>query len=165
MLQTTTLENYHCLLQQAQTLPDNCSEATLTHLQNTPRVVLTSNPCPCYLETLRNLKPHGILGTWDKAIAKATAALLEGKPYFSPMLYESPLTPKEREVLHLNARGFEVKEIAVLLHSQPCTVNTHFKRIYEKLRTSFPNLKLENNRHLVFYWRGEWHLIERDLRV
>jgi DNA-binding CsgD family transcriptional regulator len=108
------------------------------------------------------LKPHGILGTWDKAIAKATTALLEGKPYFSPMLYVSPLTPKEREVLHLNAKGYEVKEIAMLLQSKPCTVNTHFKRIYEKLRTCFPNLKLENNRHLVFYWRGEWHLIERS---
>jgi DNA-binding NarL/FixJ family response regulator len=165
MLKTTTLENYHNLLQQAHALPDHCSEATILQLEQMPKLVLTSNPCPCYLETLKSLKPTGIFGTWDMALAKALAVLLEGKPYFSPMQYVSPLTPKEREVLHLNAKGFEVKEIAMMLHSQPCTVNTHFKRIYEKLRTSFPNLKLENNRHLVFYWRGEWHLIARNSRI
>ncbi|HEX5398007.1 MAG TPA: response regulator transcription factor [Verrucomicrobiae bacterium] len=43
------------------------------------------------------------------------------------------LSPREREVLELLARGFLYKEIADLLHISVPTVNTHIRRIYEKL--------------------------------
>jgi DNA-binding NarL/FixJ family response regulator len=43
------------------------------------------------------------------------------------------LSPREREVLELLARGFLYKEIADSLHISGPTVNTHIRRIYEKL--------------------------------
>jgi DNA-binding NarL/FixJ family response regulator len=53
---------------------------------------------------------------------------------FSPSLAEPDnLSPREREVLELLARGYLYKEIADLLHISVPTVNTHIRRIYEKL--------------------------------
>jgi DNA-binding NarL/FixJ family response regulator len=43
------------------------------------------------------------------------------------------LSPREREVLELLARGYLYKEIAETLHISVPTVNTHIRRIYEKL--------------------------------
>jgi DNA-binding NarL/FixJ family response regulator len=43
------------------------------------------------------------------------------------------LSPREREVLELLARGYLYKEIADLLYISVPTVNTHIRRIYEKL--------------------------------
>lgn len=43
------------------------------------------------------------------------------------------LSPREREVLDLLARGYLYKEIAEALHISIPTVNTHIRRIYEKL--------------------------------
>ena len=43
------------------------------------------------------------------------------------------LSPREREVLELLARGYLYKEISDSLHISVPTVNTHIRRIYEKL--------------------------------
>ena len=43
------------------------------------------------------------------------------------------LSPREREVLELLARGYLYKEIAESLHLSVPTVNTYIRRIYEKL--------------------------------
>jgi DNA-binding NarL/FixJ family response regulator len=43
------------------------------------------------------------------------------------------LSPREREVLELLARGYLYKEIADALHISVPTVNTHIRHIYEKL--------------------------------
>jgi DNA-binding NarL/FixJ family response regulator len=43
------------------------------------------------------------------------------------------LSPREHEVLELLARGYLYKEIAEALHISVPTVNTHIRRIYEKL--------------------------------
>jgi DNA-binding NarL/FixJ family response regulator len=43
------------------------------------------------------------------------------------------LSPREREVLELLARGYLYKEIAETLHISVPTVNAHIRRIYEKL--------------------------------
>ena len=43
------------------------------------------------------------------------------------------LTPREREVLELLARGYLYKEIADALQISIPTVNTHIRRIYDKL--------------------------------
>ncbi|HZI31347.1 MAG TPA: response regulator transcription factor [Candidatus Binatia bacterium] len=43
------------------------------------------------------------------------------------------LSPREREVLELLARGYLYKEISEALHISGPTVNTHIRRIYEKL--------------------------------
>ena len=53
---------------------------------------------------------------------------------FSPSPAEPDnLSPREREVLELLARGYLYKEIADALHISVPTVNTHIRRIYEKL--------------------------------
>ncbi len=53
---------------------------------------------------------------------------------FSPSPAEPDnLSPREREVLELLARGYLYKEIAEALHISVPTVNTHIRRIYEKL--------------------------------
>ncbi len=43
------------------------------------------------------------------------------------------LSPREREVVELLARGYLYKEIAELLQIRVVTVNTYIRRIYEKL--------------------------------
>lgn len=43
------------------------------------------------------------------------------------------LSPRELEILELFARGYLCKEIIDLLHSSMQVVNTHLRRIYEKL--------------------------------
>ncbi len=57
---------------------------------------------------------------------------------FQPLGSNSPaeaesLSPREREVLELLARGYLYKEIADQLRISVPTVNTHIRRIYEKL--------------------------------
>jgi len=49
-----------------------------------------------------------------------------------PVLTDS-LSPREREVLELLARGYFYKEIAETLGVTIATVNTHARRVYEKL--------------------------------
>ncbi|HWF34324.1 MAG TPA: LuxR C-terminal-related transcriptional regulator [Solirubrobacteraceae bacterium] len=47
-----------------------------------------------------------------------------------------PLSPRETELLALTADGLGGPELAQALWLSPATVNTHFKRIYEKLDVS-----------------------------
>jgi len=51
----------------------------------------------------------------------------------TPPTETEDLSPREREVLELLARGYLYKEIAEALHISVPTVNTHIRRIYEKL--------------------------------
>lgn len=46
---------------------------------------------------------------------------------------DAALSPREREVLELLARGYLYKEIADSLSISLPTVNTYIRRIYEKL--------------------------------
>ncbi len=43
------------------------------------------------------------------------------------------LSPREREIVRLVARGFPNKAIALALDISPCTVATHLRRIFTKL--------------------------------
>ncbi len=56
--------------------------------------------------------------------------------YFKPQKMESPLSPKEHEVLALLSEGLSYKMIAEKLGVSYTTVNTHTKHIYEKLHIS-----------------------------
>jgi DNA-binding NarL/FixJ family response regulator len=51
----------------------------------------------------------------------------------APCSESEDLSPREREVLELLARGYLYKEIAESLHISGPTVNTYIRRIYEKL--------------------------------
>ena len=56
--------------------------------------------------------------------------------YFKPEQTKSPLSPKENEVLALLAEGLSYKMVANKLGVSYTTINTHTKRIYEKLHIS-----------------------------
>ena len=53
--------------------------------------------------------------------------------YFKPINIKNPLSPKETEVLSLLAEGLSYKMVADRLGVSYTTINTHTKRIYEKL--------------------------------
>ncbi len=55
------------------------------------------------------------------------------EPIASPDPSIPPLTPREREVLRLLARGLRYSEIAVVCGIRLGTVQGHIKRIYMKL--------------------------------
>jgi len=56
--------------------------------------------------------------------------------YFKPAPKENPLSPKETQVLALLSEGLSYKMVANELDVSYTTVNTHAKRIYEKLHIS-----------------------------
>ncbi|MBC9909697.1 response regulator [Chitinophaga varians] len=56
--------------------------------------------------------------------------------YFRPGPATSPLSPREHEVLALLAEGLSYKLVADRLCVSYTTINTHTKRIYEKLHIS-----------------------------
>ena len=56
--------------------------------------------------------------------------------YFQPKKQENPLSPREAEVLNLLAEGLSYKMVADKLGLSFHTVNTHTKKIYEKLHVA-----------------------------
>ncbi len=56
--------------------------------------------------------------------------------YFKPKEIINPLSPKENEVLANLAKGLSYKMVADILGVSYATINTHAKRIYEKLHIS-----------------------------
>jgi DNA-binding NarL/FixJ family response regulator len=62
------------------------------------------------------------------------------------------LTPREREVLRLIARGYLYKEIALQLGISPKTVEAHVSTVLRKLQLS--------NRHELSRWAVERRLVE-----
>ncbi len=68
-----------------------------------------------------------------RRVAGDTTAAAEGAP--APE-HAPVLTPREREVLNLVAKGFSFSEIARLLAVSPHTVTAHVRHIYEKLEVS-----------------------------
>ena len=56
--------------------------------------------------------------------------------YFKPAAAKSPLSPKEKEVISMLAEGMSYKMVADKLGVSYTTINTHTKRIYEKLHIS-----------------------------
>jgi len=64
-------------------------------------------------------------------IARKVAQAFQGNP--APITAEDNLSARERQVLHLVARGYFYKEIAAELGITLNTVHTFIRRIYEKL--------------------------------
>jgi DNA-binding NarL/FixJ family response regulator len=61
------------------------------------------------------------------------------------------LTPREREVLHLIARGYMYKEIAARLHLSVRTVESHVSNVLRKLQLS--------TRHELARWASQHRLV------
>lgn len=168
MQQSTASSQHRFHLEQSHTnqLPalhqDRCCEKTLGLLsaKGAHCIVLTDNPCPCYLETILELKPWALLGSWDAVCPQALELVARGERYFSVPAQKSVLTPAEREVLRFIAVGLETKVIAQRLSKEPSTVSVQTRAIYSKLRAAYPNFTLENHVHLTHFWRGQWQLLE-----
>ena len=62
------------------------------------------------------------------------------------------LTPREREVLHLIARGYLYKEVGQELGISPKTVEHHVSAVLHKLQLS--------NRHQLSRWAAERRLVD-----
>ena len=56
--------------------------------------------------------------------------------YFKPQQQKNPLSEREQQVLELLAEGFSYKIVADKLSLSFHTVNSHTKKIYEKLHVS-----------------------------
>ena len=76
-------------------------------------------------------------------------AFRSGTPPVDPEL--DVLTPREREVLQLIARGYRYKEIAARLHLSVKTVESHVSAVLRKLQLS--------SRHELTRWAAERRLI------
>ena len=89
---------------------------------------------------LKNDKPQRILQAIDEVFeggASMNPAIAQKVlDYFKPDKKKSPLSPKENEVLSLLAEGLSYKMVADRLGVSYTTINTHTKRIYEKLHIS-----------------------------
>lgn len=89
---------------------------------------------------LKNDKPQRILQAIEEVnqggAAMNPAIAQKVLDYFKPNIVKSPLSPKENEVLSLLAEGLSYKMVADKLGVSYATVNTHAKRIYEKLHIS-----------------------------
>lgn len=122
------------------------------------RQLRQSSDCLCVVTTIYDDDQHlfpalraGATGYILKehtkeAIAKLLRGIVNGAPPLSPSVarrllqhYEEPapkeahLTPREREVLVLIAKGFHVKRVAQLLEISPNTCSGYVKTIYRKL--------------------------------
>ncbi|MGC9961291.1 MAG: response regulator transcription factor [Acidimicrobiales bacterium] len=82
-------------------------------------------------------------------VLDAFAATPEERPTFDPELDQ--LTPREREVLRLIARGYTYKELARELSISTKTVETHVSAVLRKLQLS--------SRHQLTRWATERRLV------
>ena len=89
---------------------------------------------------LKNDKPQRILQAIEEVnqggAAMNPAIAQKVLDYFLPKKINNPLSPKENEVLALLAEGLSYKMVANKIGISYATVNTHAKRIYEKLHIS-----------------------------
>jgi DNA-binding NarL/FixJ family response regulator len=93
-------------------------------------------------------------------LAAAVRRVAAGEAVFSPslagFLLDDPelatLTPREREVLRLIARGYLYKEVALELEISPKTVEHHVSSVLRKLQLT--------NRHQLSRWATERRLVD-----
>ena len=91
-------------------------------------------------------------------LAGAVRRVAEGEAVFSPSLAgfvlgtPARLTPRERDVLRLIARGYLYKEVALELSISPKTVEAHVSSVLRKLQLS--------NRHQLSRWATERRLVD-----
>jgi DNA-binding CsgD family transcriptional regulator len=72
----------------------------------------------------------------EETVRELNAAGITDCNKTSTDVQEIALTPREREVLKLVARGFSNKEIADILSISPDTVKTHVRNIFSKLNVT-----------------------------
>ncbi len=112
----------------------------LAGLRNTPPVVIISSSED--ESTVRAVRTAGAAGFLAKSAGRAALvrmmqSLRRGQGYFpggmAPLVSETPLTPRQLEVLTLLAQGFPNKRICQSLGLTEHTVKTHLKAIFTQL--------------------------------
>ena len=100
-----------------------------------PTVAMTENPCPEYWEDLWALRPAGLIVgiRFDRAILDALVRVSRGERYQHMPARRSALTPTERTLLRVVARGWDNARIARQFHVEDKTVRNSLTRVYAKL--------------------------------
>jgi DNA-binding NarL/FixJ family response regulator len=83
-------------------------------------------------ELIRAIREIRIGAPMSASIARRLLAMMRGKE--APPAGDLNLTPRELEILQWLVEGFSYKKIAEKLFISPLTVQSHIKRVYEKLQ-------------------------------
>jgi DNA-binding NarL/FixJ family response regulator len=86
------------------------------------------------LESIRQVKAGG--SPMSSYIARKVVQWFQKKPPSGSEAHQEALSPREQEILRLLARGKAYKEMADVLGVSMGTINTHVRRIYQKLHVS-----------------------------
>jgi len=129
---------------------------TLEILKPKPRglIVVTVNPCVEYSEDLRDLQPDILLaGDWPDLKA-LILSIVRGERHQDAPLPPSRLTPAERRLLRLLARGWSNQRIAAELSLQ-------YQSVLNSLRSIYKKLSVKNRNEAALYYWGVWGVLEQ----
>lgn len=107
-------------------------------------IILTTFARAGYFERARDAKVSGYLlkDSPSEELANSIRTIMNGHRVYAPELIDisysnkNPLTPREREVIELLAKGKTTKDIAQKLSITSGTVRNYISVIYEKLEVS-----------------------------
>jgi DNA-binding NarL/FixJ family response regulator len=110
------------------------TNAALVLLTDDDELVASLRPFRGGLALLPTTAPeHQIVGAIEAAAAGLTVLHPDRTGSFESMPYDDPLTPREREVLHMLAAGLGNKEIGARLGISDHTAKFHVSQILAKL--------------------------------
>jgi DNA-binding CsgD family transcriptional regulator len=116
-------------------------------------LVVTWNQCQEYLEDLWDLQPGALLAgdvfqkhSLVEMLSNAITQVSYGKRYRLTPGPSTPLTSRERAVLHYVARGWSNKCVAQRLHIEVQTVKNVLRSVYRKLGIS------SHAQAALYYW-------------
>jgi len=123
-------------------LPFGYALRVLERERNNPLqlLVVTWNPCQEYIEDLWDLQPGALLAgvvCQNQSLAEVLLEVITymsyGKRYRLTPGPSTPLTSRERAILHYVARGWVNKRVAQELHIEEQTVKNTLRCAYRKL--------------------------------
>jgi DNA-binding CsgD family transcriptional regulator len=117
-------------------------------------VVVTLNPCIEYCEDLWDMRPAVLLVGRHLDLRTTLQRAARGERYREAPPGASRLTPAERRMLRLLARGWSNQRIAAELSLQYQSVLNALGSIYKKLGVG------NRNEAALYYW-GIWQAIDR----
>jgi DNA-binding NarL/FixJ family response regulator len=83
-------------------------------------------------ELIRAIKEIRIGAPMSASIARRLLTMVRGEP--TPTAADMNLSPREMDILQWLVEGYSYKRIAEKLFISPLTVQSHIKRVYEKLQ-------------------------------
>jgi DNA-binding NarL/FixJ family response regulator len=107
--------------------------------------LLKQLPCDELLASLKEVHQGG--SPMTGSVARKVVQHFQPSP--NPASDHAALSPREREVLELLARGYLYKEIADALKVSVPTVNAHIRHIYEKMHVRSRGQAVAQYAHLV----------------